>query len=263
VTVPLVIRAILEPLRADPQHVAVLFDVDGTLAPIVRHASDAHVPDSTRTLLIAIAKRYGIVACVSGRRAADARQLVAIGSITYIGNHGCETLVPGAASAAVDGRVAIYADRVAAFAKKADTAAVQQLRVRLEDKGPIAAFHWRGAPDETAALAAVEVIETDARAAGLHTHWGRKVLEVRPPVPIDKGRGIVALLRGQAVQAGLYVGDDRTDTDAFHGLRVVLGDAAVCVAVASDEAPADLLDGADAIVDGPDGVRELLDELVR
>jgi hypothetical protein len=44
---------------------------------------------------------------------------------------------------------------------------------------------------------------------------------------------------------------------------VVLGDAAVCVAVASDEAPADLLDGADAIVDGPDGVRELLDELVR
>ena len=47
----------LEPLRSDPQHSAVLLDIDGTLAPIVRHAEDAHVPEATRTLLIEIAKR--------------------------------------------------------------------------------------------------------------------------------------------------------------------------------------------------------------
>src|SRR4051812_26180553 len=78
----------LEPLRADPARAAVLLDVDGTLAPIVRHAADAQVPEPTRAPLIEVAKRYGVVACVSGRRAATARQIGAIGSVAYIGNHG-------------------------------------------------------------------------------------------------------------------------------------------------------------------------------
>jgi trehalose 6-phosphate phosphatase len=240
----------------------VLLDIDGTLAPIVRHASDAHVPEATRTQLIAVAKRYGTVACVSGRPAAVARQIVSIGSIAYIGNHGCETLAPGAASAVVDRRVAAYATRVSDFARRADTAAVQRVRVRLEDKGPIVAFHWRGAPDEQAALAAVETIERAAHEAGLATQRGRKVLEVRPPVPIDKGRGIVGFLTRKRPLAGLYVGDDLTDLDAFRGLREVVGEHAICVAVASEEAPEELLAHADAVVDGPAGVRFLLDRLL-
>src|SRR4051794_30242473 len=85
----------LEPIHAAPDHGAVLLDIDGTLAPIVRHAADAHVPEATRTLLIAIAKRYRIVGCVSGRRAATARQIVAIGTLAYVGNHGGELLRPG------------------------------------------------------------------------------------------------------------------------------------------------------------------------
>ncbi len=84
----------LEPLRSDPSSSAVLLDIDGTLAPIVRHAADAHVPEATRALLIEIAKRYRLVGCVSGRRAATARQIVAIGTIAYVGNHGGELLRP-------------------------------------------------------------------------------------------------------------------------------------------------------------------------
>ena len=86
----------LEPLRSDPDRGAILLDIDGTLAPIVRHAADAHVPEATRALLIEIAKRYGVVGCVSGRRAATARQIVAIGTLAYVGNHGGELLRPGA-----------------------------------------------------------------------------------------------------------------------------------------------------------------------
>jgi trehalose 6-phosphate phosphatase len=261
--VQLAISEILEPLRAAPQRAAVLFDIDGTLAPIVRHASDAHIPDDTRRQLIAVAKRYAMVACVSGRPAAVARQMVAIGSISYVGNHGCELLAPSAADVVVDRRVAAYAERVAAFGLAADTVEVQRLRVRLEDKGPIVAFHWRGAPDEAAALDAVASIEEAAHAAGLATHRGRKVLEIRPPVPIDKGRGIVMLLGRQRPASGMYVGDDVTDIDAFRGLREVAGDGAVCIAVSSEESPAELLRDADAIVDGPAGVRGLLDELLR
>jgi len=256
-------QLLLEPLRADPTHAAVLFDIDGTLAPIVRHASDAHIPEDTRRQLIAVAKRYGIVACVSGRSALVARQMVGIGSIAYVGNHGVESLSPGAAEVVIDRRVAGYAKRVHAFAAAADTTEIQRLRVRIEDKGPIVAFHWRGAPDEAAAESAIDAIEQDARAAGLATHRGRKVLEVRPPVPIDKGRGIALLLRKRRPAHGLYVGDDVTDVDAFRGLRESVTGSAVCVAVGSEEAPEELLQDADVVVDGPAGVRELLDELLR
>jgi trehalose 6-phosphate phosphatase len=257
------IGELLEPLRADPAATAILLDIDGTLAPIVRHASDAHVPEPTRRLLIAVAKRYGFVACVSGRPAAVARQMVSIGSIAYIGNHGCELLRPASGETIVDPEVAPWTGRVQAFAKRVDTLALQQLRVRREDKGAIVAFHWRGAPDEAAALVAVAAIELAAIEAGLDPHRGRKVLEVRPPVPIDKGRGVRWVLAEESPAAALYAGDDLTDIDAFGGVREVVGDAAVCVGVRSDETPAELEAAADVMVEGTRGVSELLEALLR
>src|SRR6202030_385818 len=106
----------LEPIRSEPAHAAVLLDIDGTLAPIVRHAADAHVPEATRALLIDISGRYGSVGCVSGRRASIARQIVAIGTIAYIGNHGGELLRPGATTPEVDPELAAWTARVRAFA---------------------------------------------------------------------------------------------------------------------------------------------------
>jgi trehalose 6-phosphate phosphatase len=256
----------VEPLRSDPARSAVLLDIDGTLAPIVRHAADAHVPEATRALLIEIARRYRLVACVSGRRAATARQIVAIGTIAYVGNHGGELLRPRATRPEIDPQFADWTARVRDFAARAYTAEEQRLRVRSEDKDAIAAFHWRGAPDEAAAARAVQAIARRAEEEGLTVHWGRKVLEVRPPVVLDKGLGIAALLRDSPVAAALYVGDDTTDLDAFRGLRSLVHagalEDAVCVAVSSDEAPPELAGEADLTVDGPGGVRGLLEALL-
>jgi trehalose 6-phosphate phosphatase len=252
----------LEPLLADPARAAILLDIDGTLAPIVRHSSDASVPESTRGLLIEVAKRYGTVACVSGRAATDARRLVAIGSISYIGNHGCELLAAGTVDVVLDPALAPWIRRVRVFAEQADSSPLRRLRVRREDKGPIAAFHWRGAPDEAAAQDAVREVEADALAAGFEVHWGRKVLEIRPPLAIDKGRGVTGLLRGGDTLAGLYAGDDETDVDAFHGLRSVLDGGALCIGVRSEETPASLEREADLMVDGPPGVRRVLQGLL-
>ncbi len=252
----------LAPLLGDPRAAAVLLDVDGTLAPIVRHADDAHVPEPTRTPLIAVAKRYGLVACVSGRRSAVARRIVSLGSITYVGNHGTEVLRGGATEAEVDPEVAQWGERVRAWARRAQTEELDRLRVRSEDKEAIAAFHWRGAPDEAAAEAGVRALAARAEAEGFHTHWGRKVLEVRPPVAMDKGRGITRLLDGAGLSVALYAGDDRTDLDAFGGLRALVAagqlQRAVCVGVRSDETPPELEAAADLMVDGPAGVRDLL-----
>ena len=252
----------LQPLRADPSRAAILLDIDGTLAPIVRHADDAHVPEPTRTQLIAVAKRYAVVGCISGRRSTTARQMVSLGSIAYLGNHGSELLAPGGTDVEIDPEIAEYEPRVRAFAESVYTTEVQRLRVRSEDKQAIKAFHWRGAPDEDAAEQAVRDIAERAEAEGLAIHWGRKVLEIRPPVEINKGRGVRRLLDGRDLAAGLYVGDDMTDLDAFAGLRELVDEGrlgtAICVGVRSDETPAELEQRADVLVDGPLGVRGLL-----
>jgi trehalose 6-phosphate phosphatase len=253
------------PLRAEPSRSAVLLDVDGTLAPIVRHADDAHVPEATRVPLIAIARRYGLVACVSGRRAATARRIVSLGSITYVGNHGSEILRGGSTALEIDPEAGQWTERVAAFADGAWTQRLHRLRVRMEDKELIRAFHWRGAPDEAAAELAVRDLAERAREEGFAVHWGRKVLEVRPPVELHKGRGVTRLLRESDVTHALYAGDDNTDLDAFRALRDLVEEgrlqAALCVGVRSDETPAELEAEADVLVDGPTGVRRLLEAL--
>ena len=270
----------LEPLRSDPSNAAVLLDVDGTLAPIVEHAEDAHVPEATRSLLIEVTKRYGLVACVSGRRAQAARQIVAIGSIAYVGNHGGELLAPGSTKTELlDPAIASWGERVAEFAQQVYTPHLRTLRVRFEDKGIIVAFHWRSARDEDEAEAALRELAGSAEQQGLAVHWGRKVLEVRPPVTLEKGRGIAALFdevlarRGSesasadsGFAAAMYVGDDLTDIDAFRELRRMVAEGslgfALCVAVASDEAPAELVETADVVMDGPNDVRGLLAALL-
>jgi trehalose 6-phosphate phosphatase len=255
----------LAPVRADPARAAILFDIDGTLAPIVEHAADARVPERTRQLLIQIARRYGVVACVSGRRASEARAMVAIGAISYLGSHGAEVLRAGWTEPVVDPEVEEWAERIHEFAREAETPELRRLRVRLEDKGPIVAFHWRGAPDEEAARSAIDAVASKAEAAGLRTHWGRKVLEVRPPVRIDKGAGIASFLADTDVDVAMYVGDDRTDLDAFHALVQMTGDGrlskAIRVGVRSDEGPTEITEEADLVVDGPAGVTELLEAL--
>jgi len=257
---------LLRPLKADPSNAAVLLDVDGVLAPIVQHPDDAHMPETTRRPLIEVAKRYRVVACVSGRRASDARRIVALGSIAYLGSHGSEVLRPGSTAPELDRELQAWTRRVQNFTHEAYSEELKRLRVRLEDKEAIAALHWRGVPDEEQAQAAVEAVAEQAEKAGFTAHWGKKVLEIRPPVRIDKGAGIVHLLRDRDLAAALYVGDDMTDLDAFHGLTELVEGSrlgyAVRVGVRSDETPPALEAEADAMVEGTDGVRDLLRALL-
>src|SRR3954447_13814460 len=155
----------LRPLTKRPGEAAVLCDIDGTLSPIVERAEEAVVPDSTSRLLGRIARRYRVVACISGRGAAEARRIVGVGGIAYAGAHGAELLLPGQAQAELVAAFATWADRVRAFALGKDSAELRMMRVRIEDKGAIVAFHWRGARDEAAALTAVQAIAAEAESA--------------------------------------------------------------------------------------------------
>jgi trehalose 6-phosphate phosphatase len=160
-----------------------------------------------------------------------------------VGNHGLE-LDPRAEELAAD--VAGFRDAVG---------------LPVEDKRLSLSYHFREAADEAAALARLEEVAEQARAQGLEPRWGRKVLEIRPPVRADKGTAVLELLERAGAARGLYAGDDTTDLDAFAGLAAAGLEHAVRVAVASEEGPAELREAADLVVEGPEGLARLLEAL--
>jgi trehalose 6-phosphate phosphatase len=231
-----VLAEALTPITEDPDGAGIFLDVDGTLAPIVERAEDARVPDETKRALVRLADRYACVACVSGRAALDARRLVGVEGITYAGSHGAELLEPGASQPEVTPAFAEWAPRVREFVDSQDTG-----RLRVEHKGAIVALHWRGSEEEEARARAIA-----ERANGFITHWGRKVLEIRPPVEVNKGQAVRDLIKRYGLRAGLFAGDDVTDLDGFAALD---GVAAVRVGVRSDEGPREIVERADLVVD--------------
>ena len=260
-----ILAELLGPLRRDPPDSAILTDVDGTIAPIEDSPGDASVPEATRELLRGLAQRYALVACLSGRRALDARRVVGLDELAYSGNHGFELLLPGDAEVRPDPSLDGHEKDAPRFVDGLDPAELQRAGLRIEDKGAIVALHWRGAPNAADAESLVQEIASEAEWEGLVTHRGRKVLEIRPNVAINKGVAVAALIPARPIAHALYGGDDRTDVDAFAALRTLHEDGeletAVCIAVASDESPPEVSEAADLTVPGHEGYVGVLEAL--
>jgi trehalose 6-phosphate phosphatase len=176
---------------------------------------------------------------VSGRTSEDAARVVDVSGVRYVGEHGLE-LDPAADE---------WADRLAAFASTVDRPSEPGKRLTL-------AFHFRGADDEQAAVRSLREVAERARAEGLRASWGRKVLEIRPPIDADKGTAVRRLLAAAGLRRALYAGDDATDLDAFRGLDGL--EVAVRVAVVSTESPNDLGRAADLLLADPEALLDLL-----
>lgn len=256
---------LLGPLRAEPARAAVLTDVDGTLAPIAERAERAEVPAAARQALAALSERCGLVGCVSGRQAAEARRLVGLDGIAYAGNHGLELLLPGDAEPRPDPSLAGREREAAEFLAGLDRDELEAAGLRGEDKGAIQALHWRGAPAEAEAQSRASQVAVAAGKAGLEPRWGRKVLELRPVGGGGKDSAVASLLATDGIDRAVYAGDDRTDLDAFRRLHELreggeLG-TAVCVGIRSPEAPAELDEESDLTVEGPEGWLRILEWL--
>jgi trehalose 6-phosphate phosphatase len=257
--------ASLGPLRDEPGRSAILTDVDGTLAPIVERAEEAAVPATAREVLARLSERYALVGCISGRQAVEARRLVGLDSLAYAGNHGLELLLPGAREPEPDPSVAGRETEATEFLAGLDGGRLGEVGLRVEDKGPIQALHWRGSADESAAESRARGVANEAGKAGLEPRWGRKVLELRPAGGGGKDGAVASLLADERLDRATYAGDDRTDLDAFARLRELREEgrlaAAVCVGVLSPEGPAELAEEADLCVTGLEGWLSMLEWL--
>jgi trehalose 6-phosphate phosphatase len=233
------VPGLLERLAAEPQLAGLFLDFDGVLAPIVERPDDAYPPAQARLELERLAARYALVAVVSGRAGDDVRRRVDVAGVVAVGSHGLE-LDPGAER---------WRERIDSFADGAgwpDT----------ERKGLAVSFHYRTADDEQAAVKALEQLAARAREDGLKARFGRKVLEVLPPLEANKGTAVRQLLADAGLRRALVAGDDTPDLNAFHALEGL--DLAVRVAVASDEGPSELREAADVVVASTDELLELL-----
>ena len=200
------------------------------------------MPEETRAELRRLHGRYALVACISGRSGADARRVVGLDELVYVGEHGLE-LEPEAGA---------WSERLHAFAATVDWEDVERKPLTVT-------FHYRRAEDERGGAALLEAVAVRARHEGLVARFGRKVLELRPPIDAHKGTAVAHLLGERGLERALYAGDDTTDLDAFGALRGL--ELGVRVAVASAEGPAELREAADVVVGSPAELLELLRSL--
>ena len=236
--------ALLEHVTAAPEEAAIFLDFDGVLAPIVDRPEDAYPPEATRVELRRLVDRYGLVAVVSGRAGADVKERVGVDGVIYVGSHGLE----------LDRQADRWRQQIVDFASAAAWPASE-----IELKGLSVAFHFRHRDDERAAVLELEQLAERARDGGLVARFGRKVLEVLPPVGSNKGTAVSHLLAGSGLTRVLVAGDDTTDLDAFRAVEEL--ERKVRVAVLADESPRLLAEHAEIVLSSTGEFLELLRRL--
>ncbi len=265
----------MAPLLVDPANSAIISDFDGTLSPIVADPATAAPLPGTADLLASLARRFGVVAVVSGRPVSFlVGQLAVDGPPAMDGGIGSANGVPGPRLIGLYGLELANQDGTVIRPPEAEQwrstvdGAVQRLRadappgVEIEPKGLAVTIHWRRAPQASAW--ATGAAASEAERTGLSSHPGRMSIELRPAVDIDKGSVTRALVKG--LSAACYLGDDIGDLPAFAALADLgahSGMATVSVAVVDAESAPDVAAAADVTLSGPAEAMALLQWLAQ
>jgi trehalose 6-phosphate phosphatase len=247
-------------LSARADQVALCLDFDGTLSPIVDDPEAARPLAGVVELLGPLAHRYAAVALVSGRPADFLAAHANAPGVRYLGLYGLQEIRDGRVW--VDPRLeAARPAVVAAQQDLRDTAAVRESGAFLEDKRYAVAVHTRRVPDRDRWAAPIDQAARQiASRHGLEVVPGKLVWELRPAVRSDKGDAVGKVIADSGARSVLVAGDDLGDLAAFAAAAQAGGDG-LRVAVRSAEAPPELLAQADLVVDGPPGLRDLLERL--
>ena len=196
---------------------ALFLDYDGTLTPIVARPELALLDESVRRTLATLAQRCP-VAIVSGRDRAEVQRLVGIHGLIYAGSHGFDISGPG-----------LQTEHGAAYLPDLEHAETELRRslnpirgALLERKKYSLAVHVRGLPPDAAAAVEAAVDATLSRHTRLRKGTGKMVFELLPRLDWHKGHAVLYILEVLRFPAAdvlpIYIGDDRTDEDAFAAL---------------------------------------------
>lgn len=230
-------ESIVQRLTGTP--LALLLDIDGTLCDLVNDPREARVPAHTHRALARLAETPGVfVALVTGRAAADARRMVDIPGVTIVGNHGLETVDGSGQSRTASGWRDVEPSMRAA-ATRLMAVARRFPGTELEDKEYSLTMHYRRIEDDGGVPALRRDVVEIARESGLRVSEGKCVLDLIPPLDVDKGRAAMQLVRECGADAAgasvLFAGDDVTDEHAFRALAAEVPDAVTVRIARADE----------------------------
>jgi trehalose 6-phosphate phosphatase len=233
-------------------------DFDGTLSPIVDQPEMAQITPENKQRLIDLKAKTAVIGIISGRAVANIVARVGIDGLTYIGNHGLERWKNGERVPAV--AVKPYLNDI--------VRAAEDVRLRLlpgmelENKEVTLSIHYRQtAEPDNVREKFLPIAEKIANRHGLKLFEGRRVFELRPPIPLDKGSAFRALVREFNLDAAMFIGDDVTDTAAFESaseLRRSGECQAFSVGVMDRETPQSVVELSDLSVAGVEGVASML-----
>jgi len=197
---------------------AIFLDYDGTLTPIVSRPEKALLSDSMRQALQALVPQAS-VAILSGRDLDDVRQRVSIGAIVYAGSHGFDIAGPRGLHKEM---ATEFLPRLDMIEKELGNQLAGIVGARLERKRFSIAAHYRNVNESDVPKVERAVSEVAARHRELRKMDGKKVYELLPDIDWDKGKAVLWLLENLGLERAkvrpIYIGDDRTDEDAFRAL---------------------------------------------
>jgi trehalose-phosphatase len=199
--------------------VAVFLDYDGTLTPIVSQPEKAWLSDSMRQALRELAAR-GPVAILSGRDLDDVRRRVNLDGIVYAGSHGFHIAGPRG----LRKQVATESLPKLDIAEKELREALDGIPgARVQRKHFSIAAHYRNVRENAVPKVERAVGEVTAGHRELRRLDGKKVYELLPAIDWDKGKAVIWLLEILSLEhpkiRPIYIGDDRTDEDAFRAVE--------------------------------------------
>ena len=216
--IPLALEHIQE-IGGRGDRLAVFLDYDGTLTPIVGHPQDAWLSESMRQTLRSLAARLP-VAILSGRDLEDIRGRVLVDGIVYAGSHGFDIAGAGGLRRQLGD---VYLPVLDAAENELREALDDIAGAQLERKHFSVAAHYRNVNENDAGRVALAVEAVAAKHRELRRMDGKKVYELLPDINWNKGKAVLWLLETLEVERGkalpIYIGDDRTDEDAFRALE--------------------------------------------
>jgi trehalose-phosphatase len=216
---PCALEHVEEIVGAGDRSLAIFLDYDGTLTPIVSRPDEAVLLNSTQAILRTLAAKMP-VAILSGRELEDVRKRVGIDGVIYAGSHGFD----------IAGPRGLRRQEATEFLPTLDEAE-KELREKLhgiagaliERKRFSIATHYRNITESDFSKLERDVSEIAARHRELRKIDGKKVYELLPKIDWNKGRAVIWLLEHLGLERPdalpIYIGDDRTDEDAFRALE--------------------------------------------
>lgn len=242
--------------------VGLITDIDGTISRTAPTPSEASVSPICRNHLALLAKHLKLVAAISGRPIYQMKNMIRLEEVVYVGNHGFERWVKG--GSVICDEAGRYPDLI--------EAALEYLKpllpiegIFLEHKGATASIHYRLCQDQAGTRERIlAALATYPEAKDLIVRQGRRTIEILPPVEVNKGSGIRALIGEYQLRTVIYMGDDLTDLDGFRAIHECRSSDfdGISLAVLSKETAPEVKEGADFTLDGVDEVERFLEWLV-